>query len=93
MDFDQGLAGPWCIVERGFELGRRDVVEVAVEAAVVVSVHPAQRSRRGAPGNGVAAQRDAWGLNDSKQFIGGGDESLHRAGCDAERTGQYGASS
>ena len=70
MDFDQGLAGPWCIVERGFELGRRDVVEVAVEAAVVVSVHPAQRSRRGAPGNGVAAQRDAWGLNDSKQFIG-----------------------
>lgn len=42
MDFDQGLAGPWCIVERGFELGRRDVVEVAVEAAVVVSVHPAQ---------------------------------------------------
>ena len=42
LDFDQGLAGPWCIVERGFELGRRDVVEVAVEAAVVVSVHPAQ---------------------------------------------------
>jgi hypothetical protein len=42
LDSDQWLVGPWCIVERGFELCRRDVVEVAVEPAGVVPVHPAQ---------------------------------------------------
>lgn len=30
LDFDQGLVGPMCIVERGFELGGWDVAEVAV---------------------------------------------------------------
>ncbi len=30
LDFDQGLVAPLGIVERGFELGRREVVEVAV---------------------------------------------------------------
>lgn len=30
LDFDQGLAVPLGIVERGFELGRRKVAEVAV---------------------------------------------------------------
>ncbi len=38
----QGLVGPLCIVERSFELGRRNVGEIAVEAAGVVPVHPAQ---------------------------------------------------
>ena len=42
MDSGQGLVGPMCIVERGFELGRRDVTEVAVQAAGVVPVHPTQ---------------------------------------------------
>ena len=30
LDSDQGLVGPLCIVERGFELGGWDVAEVAV---------------------------------------------------------------
>jgi hypothetical protein len=30
LDSDQGLVGPLCIVERGFEFGRRNVGEVAV---------------------------------------------------------------
>ena len=42
MDSDQGLIGPLCIVERGFELGRRNVGEVAVQPAGVVPVDPAQ---------------------------------------------------
>jgi hypothetical protein len=42
LDSDQGLVGPLCIVERGFELGGWDVAEVAVEAGGVVPVNPAQ---------------------------------------------------
>jgi hypothetical protein len=42
LDFDQGLVGPWVIVERGFEFGGWDVAEVGVQAAGVVPVHPAQ---------------------------------------------------
>ena len=30
VDSDQGLVGPLCIVERGFEFGRRDVGQIAV---------------------------------------------------------------
>ena len=30
LDSDQGFVGPLCIVDRGFEFGRRDVAEVAV---------------------------------------------------------------
>ena len=30
VDSDQGLVGPLCIVERGFELSRRDVGQIAV---------------------------------------------------------------
>ena len=42
MDFDQVLVGPSGIVERGFELCRRQVSEVAVQPVGVVPVHPAQ---------------------------------------------------
>lgn len=42
MDFDQGLVAPGCIVERRFELGRREVAKVAVQAAGVVPVDPAE---------------------------------------------------
>lgn len=42
LDSDQGLVGPLCIVERRFELGGWDVAEVAVQAAGVVPIHPAQ---------------------------------------------------
>ena len=40
MDSDQELVGPWVIVERGFELCRWDVAEVAVQSGGVVPVHP-----------------------------------------------------
>ena len=43
MDSDQGLVGPFRSVERLFELCWWDVVEVAVQAVVVVPVDPAQR--------------------------------------------------
>jgi hypothetical protein len=36
LDSDQGLVGPWVIVERGFELCRWDVAEVAVQSGGVV---------------------------------------------------------
>ena len=66
LDFDQGLVGPLCIVERGFELGRWDVVEVAVEAAGVVPVHPAQGGQfdvlDGLPGPGAGRSVDQLGL-------------------------------
>ena len=42
LDSDQGLVGPWAIVERGFELCGRYVVEVAVQAGGVVPVHPSE---------------------------------------------------
>ncbi len=42
MDFDQGLVGPFRSVERLLELCWWDVVEVAVQAVVVVPVDPAQ---------------------------------------------------
>ena len=42
LDCDQGLVTPMSIVERGLELGGRNVVEVAVQAGGVVPVHPAQ---------------------------------------------------
>ncbi len=35
LDFGQGLVGPLGIVERGFELGGWNVLEVAVEALVL----------------------------------------------------------
>ncbi|MCH9734206.1 MAG: hypothetical protein K0U78_06595 [Actinomycetia bacterium] len=42
MDFDKRLVDPPGIVERGIELGGWQVVELAVQAAGVVPVHPAQ---------------------------------------------------
>ncbi len=42
LDSDQGLVGPVCIVERGFELRGWDVAEVAVQAAGVVPVDPTE---------------------------------------------------
>jgi hypothetical protein len=66
VDSDQGLVGPLCIVERGFELGRRDVGQIAVQAAVVVPVHPAQGGQLdvfdGFPGPGAGWSVDQLGL-------------------------------
>ena len=42
MDFDQGVVGPFRSVERGFELRRWNVVEIAVQACGVVPMDPAQ---------------------------------------------------
>ena len=42
MDLDQGLVAPLGSVERLLELCRRPVVEVAVQALVVVPVDPAE---------------------------------------------------
>jgi len=42
LDFDQGLVGPFWSVENGFELCGRLVAEVAMQAAGVVPVDPAQ---------------------------------------------------
>ena len=66
MDSDQGLVGPLCIVELGFELGRRNVSEVAVEAAGVVPVHPPQGGQLdvldGLPGPAAGRSIDQLGL-------------------------------
>ena len=43
MDFDQGLVGPVRSEERLLELCWWNVAEVAVQAIMVVPVHPAQR--------------------------------------------------
>ena len=62
MDFDQGLVGPFRSVEDGFELCGRYVVEVAVQAAGVVPVHPAQGGQLdildGLPGAGAGRSVD-----------------------------------
>ena len=42
LDSDQWVVGPFCSVERGLELCWRYVVEVALQSAGVVPVHPAQ---------------------------------------------------
>jgi hypothetical protein len=43
LDFDQGLVDPVCSVEHRFEFCGRLVVEIAVQPAGVVPVHPTQR--------------------------------------------------
>ncbi|WP_041781972.1 hypothetical protein [Mycolicibacterium chubuense] len=45
LDFDQGLVDPLGIVERRFELGRCDVVEVAVQAGGVVPSTPSPHAQ------------------------------------------------
>ena len=66
MDFDQGSVGPFRRVERGFELCGRYVVEVAVQAAGVVPVDPAQGGQfnvfDGFPGSGSGGSVDEFGL-------------------------------
>jgi hypothetical protein len=66
LDFDQGLVGPFCSVERGFELCWWYVVEVAVQAAGVVPVNPAQGGQLdvldGLPGSGACWSVDQFGL-------------------------------
>jgi hypothetical protein len=66
LDFDQRLVGPFCSVERGFELCGRYVVEVTVEAAGVVPVDPAQGGQfdvfDGFPGSGSGGSVDEFGL-------------------------------
>ena len=58
MDSDQGLVGPFCGVERLLELCLWDVVEVAVQAVVVVPVDPAEGGEldvvKGRPGRSLA---------------------------------------
>ena len=66
LDSDQGLVGPLCIVERGFELGGRDVAEVAVQAAGVVPIDPTEGSQfdvfDGFPRPGAGGPVDQLGL-------------------------------
>jgi hypothetical protein len=66
VDFDQGLVGPFCSVERGFELCWWYVVEVAVQASGVVPVDPAQGGQLdvldGLPGPGAGRSVDQFGL-------------------------------
>lgn len=66
MDSHQGLVGPWCIVERGLKLGRRNVVEVAVQPTGVVPVHPSQGGQfdilDGFPGTGAGRSVDQFGF-------------------------------
>jgi hypothetical protein len=66
LDFDQWVVGPFCSVERGFELCWGYVVEVAVQPAGVVPVHPAQRGELdildGLPWPGSCGPVDEFGL-------------------------------
>src|SRR5262245_21399683 len=66
VDSDQGLIGPWVIVEGGFEFYGWDVAEIAVQTAGVVPVHPAQGAQfdvfDGLPGPGAARPVDQLGF-------------------------------
>jgi hypothetical protein len=66
LDFDQGLVGPFRSVEDGFELCGRYIVEVAVQAAGVVPVDPAQGGQLdvldGLPRPGAGGAVDRFGL-------------------------------
>ena len=80
MDFDQGLVGPFCSVEGGFEFRGRYVVEVAVEAADVVPVDPAQGGQfdifDGFPGAGSGGSVDEFGLVVAVDGFGQGVEAI-----------------
>ena len=76
MDFDQGLVAPLGIVERGFELGGWQVPEVAMQAAGVVPVHPAQGGQLevldGLPGPAAGRPMDQFGLEEAVDRLGQG---------------------
>jgi len=76
LDFDQGLAAPLASVERGFELRGWQVPEVAVQAAGVVPVHPAQGGQLevldGLPGPTAGRPVDQFGLVEAVDRLGQG---------------------
>jgi hypothetical protein len=66
LDSDQGLVGPWVIVERSFEFRGWDITEVAVEAGGVVPLDPAEGAQLvvfdGLPRAGAGGPVDQFGL-------------------------------